>query len=62
MKTLNVSLLCGSDSASPLEEFSTPVIFFLDQELPKILLNILWQFDSSVMMNKLLSTHSITTH
>lgn len=39
MKKLNVSLLCASYSDSPLEEFSTLVAFFLDQGLPKILLN-----------------------
>lgn len=40
MKKLNVSLLCASYSDSPLEEFSTHVAFFLDQGLPKILLNM----------------------
>lgn len=39
MKKLNVSLLCASYSASPLEEFSTLVAFVLDQGLPEILLN-----------------------
>lgn len=39
MKKLNVSLLCASYSDSPLEEFSALMLFFLDQGLPKILLN-----------------------
>lgn len=51
MKKLSVSLLYTSFSDSPPEEFSTRVAFFLDQGLPKVLLNrffilfdnLLWQ-------------------
>lgn len=39
MKKLKVSLLCVGDSGSPLEEFDTLLTFFLDQELPTLLLS-----------------------